>query len=278
MVLYNKAIFKTSHNSYSGNLCGKKGSIQKQLNNGILAIELDIYGLRDFQIGHKFPGHEVDLKCNDIEEEFSLECWLGLIKKWSDDQQKKHLPITLFLDVRLISEHSKYYEYDQLNNLIEKIFKDSIFSPKDLVNDDWPNIEKLRGKIIIVLTGDKGVKWHYIKKIEHSKRKCFISFAYGLDGNGRAGKAKDLLENTKFINVNVNNWKWANEQFEKGKIIRLFYFDRMFKLKSYIKCKKIKCNFPATDYPYDENYDEFLEVLSETHQELKLINTESYNL
>ena len=53
MVKYNRTIFKTSHNSYSGNICGKRGGIHDQLDNGILGIELDIYGLRNFKIGHK---------------------------------------------------------------------------------------------------------------------------------------------------------------------------------------------------------------------------------
>ncbi|NHI93989.1 MAG: hypothetical protein EAX96_15985 [Candidatus Lokiarchaeota archaeon] len=274
MVKFNKAIFKSSHNSYSGDLCGRKGSIQEQLNNGILGIELDIYGLKNFQIGHKAPGHEVDLrgiKCLDSEMKFSLHNWLEPIKQWSDENQNLHPPITLFLDIRLIIEHSIYYDYEELNNVVKKIFNDSIFSPRDLNNSDWPDVNKLRGKIIIVLTGEKGVKWRYINKIKNEKRNCFASFSYKLDGNGKSGKGKELLENSQFINVRINDWKWANEQFKKEKIIRLYYFDEIFKLKSYYKCKNIKCNFPATDYPYGEIYNEFLKTLSNNHLEMELI-------
>ena len=271
MVKYNRTIFKTSHNSYSGNLCGEKGAICNQLDNGILGIELDIYGLRNFKIGHRSPGHEVDIKSNETGKEYSLRCWLELIKRYSD-YQPKHFPITLFLDIRLIIEHSSYYEIDNLNAIIKDVFRDTLFTPKSLQNDNWPDLDSLKGKILIVLTGEKGVKWRYIKKIKRSERNCFISFAYQLDGLGRRGKGKELLENAHFINVRIKDWKWANEQFEQGKIIRIFYFDKIFKLKSYLGCKKIKCNFPATDYPYDKKYEQFLELMAENHAELELLH------
>ncbi|MHA1786531.1 MAG: hypothetical protein ACTSVE_15205 [Candidatus Helarchaeota archaeon] len=278
MIGYNGAIFKTTHNSYSGNLNGKKGSLLEQLNKGIRGIELDIYGLRNFLIGHRYPGHEVDFNGISLDQrisKLSLKNWLKIVKSWSDSHrigcEKPHLPITLFLDIRLIIEHSVYFAYDELNSLIGNVFEDSLFTPEDFKKSSWPDLDTLRGKIIVVLTGEKAVKWRYVRKFNDKEKKCFISFTYRLDGLGKNGKSKNLLDEATFINVKINDWQWANSQFEKGKIIRLFYFDRLFRLNSYFKCYKIKCNFPASDYPYGREYDDFLKVLSETHPELELI-------
>ncbi|MFD2348739.1 hypothetical protein ACFSTC_04000 [Nonomuraea ferruginea] len=54
------AIFRATHNSYSGDLDGARGSITRQLDQGVRFIELDIHDngyatARDYAIGHDAP-------------------------------------------------------------------------------------------------------------------------------------------------------------------------------------------------------------------------------
>ncbi len=274
MVRYNNAIFKSTHNSYSGDEQGKKGSILHQLNNKIYGIELDIFGLDNFRIGHLNIGHEVHLNDGNPSElnenKYQLNTWLKIIKDWSD-KEKNHVPITVFIDIRLIIEKASKFHIDKLNSIIGDVFQEKLYKPEDLGNSDWPTIDELRGKIIVVLTGEKKVKCRYIEEFSKAKRNCFISFSYVLDGAGRAGKGKKLLDNANFINVEIRYWKWAIDQFNNKKVIRLYFFHKIFDLKTYKKCERIKCNFPATDYPYTDSYIEFLRTLRDSHEDLDLI-------
>ena len=59
------AIFRATHNSYSGNVDGAKNSITYQLDHGIRFIELDVHDngyatSHDYAIGHDSPGDQVD--------------------------------------------------------------------------------------------------------------------------------------------------------------------------------------------------------------------------
>src|SRR5262245_38503305 len=59
------AIFRATHNSYSGNVEGAKNSIVYQLDHGIRFLEFDVHDngyatARDYAIGHGSPGDQVD--------------------------------------------------------------------------------------------------------------------------------------------------------------------------------------------------------------------------
>src|ERR1700712_2672723 len=59
------AVFRATHNSYSGNIGGARGSIGQQLDGGVRYVELDVWsgsyaGTGDYQIGHGSAGDQVD--------------------------------------------------------------------------------------------------------------------------------------------------------------------------------------------------------------------------
>ncbi|HUY00985.1 MAG TPA: hypothetical protein VMV49_15590 [Candidatus Deferrimicrobium sp.] len=83
---------------------------------------------------------------------------------------------------------------------------------------------------------------------------CFISFTY--KGDTGKGYSKSFLNEAPFINTMPKRWRWANSQYKRGKIIRVYEYNpsrmRPFKRLKYPlkRWPNLKCNFPATDYPF----------------------------
>src|SRR5690349_14314601 len=73
------AVFRATHNSYSGNADGAKGSITAQLDSGVRFLEFDIHdngyaAAGDYGIGHSSPGDLVDHTGNPASN--NLRPWL----------------------------------------------------------------------------------------------------------------------------------------------------------------------------------------------------------
>jgi hypothetical protein len=80
------AVFRATHNSYSGNVDGSKGSIVSQLDSGVRFLEFDIHDNgyatnHDYSIGHSAPGDLVDHGGNPSSN--LLRDWLRTVSDWS---------------------------------------------------------------------------------------------------------------------------------------------------------------------------------------------------
>ncbi|MHA1265052.1 MAG: phosphatidylinositol-specific phospholipase C domain-containing protein [Candidatus Helarchaeota archaeon] len=270
---YNRAIFKTTHNSYSG---GTRKSINYQLDSKIRGIEFDIHSGEEeashprkreykFMLGHNYPKEDVflgEMNPNSI----SLETWLEIIMKWSQ-LHPDHEPITLCLDIKgNLVDNTEGLSLKMLNLLVRHILDGKLYTPKDyfkwnhnsLEDSEWPTVDKLKGKIVVFFTGEHNTKWVYWNEMPIREQNCFIAYSYEDDG----GKAysNEMLQDAPFVNCHLSYWRWGKAQFEKGKVLRLwefnpFYDNRgFFQYPTTLNRKGLICNFPATDTPFEPWY------------------------
>ena len=151
---YDEAIFRASHNSYSGE---QRGTIQAQLNAGVRQIELDFhdndYASYGFRVGHNSPGSEVD-HAHPNPSSDSLGDWLAEIAEWSASHAD-HAPLNVLLNIKddmTDNRSTAEGSLAALNQLVLDAFGDSLFWSRNL-GDDWPTVNGLRGKIIVGFTG-----------------------------------------------------------------------------------------------------------------------------
>lgn len=104
---YDEARFRATHNSYSGNIHGRRGSIVQQLDAGVRCLELDFHDagyprVGDYRLGHGLgPGSDVShAGGNPAKGVLGLRQWLALLTRWSAlEKNADHAPITLILDM-----------------------------------------------------------------------------------------------------------------------------------------------------------------------------------
>lgn len=158
---YSEVTFAATHNSYSGGLMRDQVTLREQLDRGVRALELDIhddnYLDRGFRVGHLSPGDEVFHGETNPRTD-ALIAWLTEIATWSAGHPA-HAPITLLLDLKDdLSDKESFDEGDlfALNALLRSVFGTSLYSAEEmnLPGSAWPNVKELRGKIILVLSGD----------------------------------------------------------------------------------------------------------------------------
>jgi hypothetical protein len=97
------AVFRATHNSYSGNVEGAKNSLTYQLDRGVRYLELDVhdngYGTSgDYAVGHDSPGHQVDHSGGNPASN-ALRDWLRTINTWSG-AHPDHAPLVVMLDLK----------------------------------------------------------------------------------------------------------------------------------------------------------------------------------
>jgi len=161
--LFNDALFKATHNSYSGE---ERGSLTAQLDEGVRFFELDLHdndflASRDYRVGHDAPGDETLLGGGNPATSL-LSAWLELLDRWSD-RHPDHGPITVCLDIKdnLMDNHSfALGNLAALNERLRQVFGDKLVRP-DEVEEAWPRVEALRGRFIAVLSGDQGTRMGY---------------------------------------------------------------------------------------------------------------------
>ncbi|MBA8923153.1 hypothetical protein BC739_000350 [Kutzneria viridogrisea] len=158
------AVFRATHNSYSGNVDGTKGSITQQLDAGVRFIELDIYTsdfgtLHDYAIGHSGPGDAVDHAGNPASN--ALRDWLRVINDWSA-AHPSHAPLTVMLDLKndLTSAGSPADgNATALNQELRAVFGSRLLLAKD--NAALPTVESARGRVLALLSGDRTSRLGY---------------------------------------------------------------------------------------------------------------------
>ncbi|MHA1231434.1 MAG: hypothetical protein ACTSRP_18635 [Candidatus Helarchaeota archaeon] len=264
---FNKVVFKTTHNSYSG---GLKRSIIYQLDSNVRGIEYDVHLINmnsrhDFKLGHNKCEENV-YHWEDNPNSYYLNDWLSLIKNWSK-KHPGHEPITLCIDIK--NKFSNSYvdtKINRLNLMIINNLRNSVYTNKELLKlnnfssncNEWPTVEELSGKIIVILTGEHNFKWRYMNKIPPDKQYCFVAFS--LEDDSDKQYSDKMLHHSRFVNCNLKYWNWGLRQYKKGKILRIWGFNKNSNgsktpLNPIQLIKKgLFCNFPATDCPFENWY------------------------
>ena len=166
---FGTTVFAGTHNSYSG---GDRGSIIEQLERGVRSLEFDFhdndfgdYG--DYRVGHHSPGGEVE-RGNGNPRSDLLTDWLMTVANWSR-MHADHAPITLILDAKdNLRDNVSRIEGNlgNLNASLRSAFGDRIYTLP--LSDPWPNWSELRGRIILVLSGDLTTRLAYLYDEGHT--------------------------------------------------------------------------------------------------------------
>ncbi|NRQ33691.1 hypothetical protein HII36_17805 [Nonomuraea sp. NN258] len=164
-----QAIFRATHNSYSGDNGDKeRGSIVEQLDAGVRFIEYDVHDnwrftRRGYYLGHFFAGQDVDHNGNPVSNR--LYDWLRIVDAWSD-QHPDAAPITLALDFKsdiTDGDNTSYSSMNPafLNDMLTSVFGSNLFRSEDFDEADPPTVNELRGRVIPLISGNSGTRARY---------------------------------------------------------------------------------------------------------------------
>lgn len=187
-VPFASAIFKATHNSYSGDVDGAKHSIPYQLANGVRFIELDVHdngydSNHDYAIGHSGPGDLVDHNGNPASN--NLRDWLGVVAGWSS-ANPTHAPIVVMLDLKDdLTDNPSFAAGNMtaLNTELTDVFGSQLLLAKDYPGA-LPSVDALRGRVLVLLSGDSGSRTEY-------KRDVGYNPAVALNGHGQIVEVHD---------------------------------------------------------------------------------------
>ncbi|MEQ4720546.1 hypothetical protein [Nonomuraea sp. B19D2] len=182
------AIFRATHNSYSGNVDGARSSIAYQLDHGIRVIELDIHdndyaAARDYSIGHDSPGNLVDHTGNPASN--LLRDWLNVINTWST-QHPTAAPIVVALDIKDdLTDNASYAAGNlaALNQELASVFGTRLFRAEDYPASP-PTVDALRGRVLPVISGDGKTRTLYKRDIGYHP-------AVAINGRGQVVEVHD---------------------------------------------------------------------------------------
>jgi hypothetical protein len=163
------AVFRATHNSYSGNVDGSKGSLVSQLDGGVRFLELDIHDNgyatnHDYSIGHDAPGDKVDHAGNPGSN--LLRDWLGTIAAWSA-AHPTHAPLLVMLDIKdNLTDNTSFAagNLTALNQELSEAFGSRLLTAKD-VPGALGAVGSLRGRILTLLSGDAGTRTEYRRDV-----------------------------------------------------------------------------------------------------------------
>ena len=272
-VLFMDFYFRASHNSYSGNNSGYRGSIIQQLDAGIRKIELDIHkedddGTIKFNIGHDYAGHRVE-DSYDNPSTTLLDAWLQIIADWSS-QNSFHEPIMLVLDPKYgldsncpdCQDCNGCKEWVSLNDLITKKFGDKIVDPAQF-NPSSTTLESLRGKIFVIATIAMNATYD-------NQPDGLLMFNGGWEGNNTdTGVIFCAAGSDPYPDKNIHweNWDghdkdywagndiWVSKAREYGKFPRLWKFT-----EEDASATTVAPNLPDTDEPFFGWYTSYCEA------------------
>ncbi|MFD1048612.1 PDZ domain-containing protein, partial [Kibdelosporangium lantanae] len=171
-VPFASALFKATHNSYSGDVDGAKHSITYQLDNGVRFVEFDVHDNgyatnHDYGIGHNSPGDAVDHNGNPASN--NLRDWMTVVSTWSG-AHPTHAPIVVMLDLKDDLTDNPNYSAGNMTALNQEIT--SVFGGKLLPAKDYPgalpSVDALRGRVIVLLSGDGGSRTEYKRDVGHN--------------------------------------------------------------------------------------------------------------
>ncbi|MET8336868.1 hypothetical protein ABZV14_19870 [Streptosporangium canum] len=182
------AIFRATHNSYSGNVDGAKNSIVYQLDHGVRFIELDVHDngyatAHDYAIGHDSPGDLVDHSGNPASN--LLRDWLDVINTWSE-QHPAAAPIVVMFDLKDDLTDNPSFAAGNLAALNQELV--SVFGPRLLTAEDYPasppSLDAVRGRVLPLLSGNGESRTEYKRDLGHDP-------AVALNANGQIVEVHD---------------------------------------------------------------------------------------
>jgi hypothetical protein len=169
---YNEVSFAATHNSYAGVPSGDLGPIRRQLDGGVRFIELDVHD-NDFtstgyRIGHESPGDDVARSGGNPRTD-RLGPWLREMAAWSKGHPR-HAPIAVALDLKDRLTDNRSYAQGNLARLNDALLAafDRLYTAEELGNAAWPTITALRGRIVVVLSGDEETRLAYVRDTGHN--------------------------------------------------------------------------------------------------------------
>ncbi len=169
---YDRAVFRATHNSYSGDINGQRGTIARQLDHGVRFVEFDVhdndYRAEGYQVGHgpcvtspQGPGCEVD-HAGDNPDSNRLRDWLRVVSTWSQ-AHRAHAPLAVAFDIKDdLTDNPSYADGNlaALNDLVRASFGEALL-PSSEVAAAWPTVDALRGRVLVVLSGDGATRVAY---------------------------------------------------------------------------------------------------------------------
>jgi hypothetical protein len=161
------AVFRATHNSYSGNISGARGSIPQQLDAGVRFVELDIWSgsyasTGDYQIGHGSAGDQVDHTGGNPAGN-QLRAWLTTVDTWSATHPAA-APITVMLDLKDdLTTRTSYAagNFAALNQEIGDVFGPRLDRGLD-AHGPLGSIGSLRGRVLVLLSGSAAARTGYL--------------------------------------------------------------------------------------------------------------------
>jgi hypothetical protein len=168
-LLFASAVFRATHNSYSGNVDGSKGSITGQLDSGVRFLEFDVHDNgyatnHDYSIGHNAPGDAVDHTGNPASN--LLRDWLQTVSTWSA-AHPAHAPLVVMLDLKDDLTDNPSFAAGNLAALSQEL-RDA-FGSRLLMAKDAPaalgTVGSLRGRVLTLLSGDAGSRTEYRRDV-----------------------------------------------------------------------------------------------------------------
>lgn len=233
---YNKANFKTSHNSYAG----ETPIIELITTHNFQAIEFDLHKkgwIKGAPSGDWFVFHHLLDRKSQVKHFSSA---LDILAKYNKENLN-HNVLTVFLDMDGFNKDHSIKMFNQL--LREKLGK-AIFGPNDLKSKcnnsplmkkavqrcGWPYLSDLKGKIIFVIaTGDLE---EYVNSTETQ-----VAFV--------ASKPNKIIRDSVFMNSSFSDdEEWLQTIKDEGRVLRFYHLDE----KEIPKAKELGVNFIAIDF------------------------------
>lgn len=293
---YNQIQYKGSHNSYERNEApvAQLGYSFPRYNDNCMPLEFDIWRNtpRSPYTQTNVPGNlwVIAHRIHPGRNGRYLSSDLYHIKRWSDNNPN-HWPVMIKLDIK--SGNGGYQDFDRQIDLYLRRFLGSnkVFKASDLFKDPqrslrhnvrfenaWPKMKDLKGKFIIVLTGNRSWIDQYAKTTPNNNLAFSMKLVAppkGVVTTSRASNsvpsnvldARKLVDDNPYyafynismseINDRRNNYTdWARELARLGMVTRVFSANKQkdwhFLLHTGISCistNKIRNNDWATVAP-----------------------------
>jgi hypothetical protein len=166
------AVFRATHNSYSGNVDGSKGSIASQLDSGVRFLEFDIHDNgyatnHDYSIGHSAPGDLVDHAGNPSSN--LLRDWLRTVSDWSAAHPAA-APLLVMLDLKDdLTDNASYAAGNlaALNRELSDAFGSRLLTAAQ-VTGALGTVGSLRGRVLTLLSGDPTTRSGYRRDLGYN--------------------------------------------------------------------------------------------------------------
>ena len=204
--LFNESVFAATHNSYSGDISGKRGTIEQQLESGVRFVEFDLFDTPwdtgDYQVGHLWAGEALWTEGSNPDTP-DVSSWLGVVASWST-AHPGHAPIVVMVDPKGDFSNNPSMAAGNLellnHRVLEAFGEERLFAAEEL-GESWPTTESLAGKVMVVLSGNAESRRGYLRDEGHSP-------AVAMDDSGRVIEVHD--SGTGFL------WYWTGQRGPDG--------------------------------------------------------------